>query len=72
MNLVDLKAQEWANPQGEQYKNIVFGQVKDWDYAYKKGTTIDGRYYLPADFDPNKKYPMIVYYYGGTSPVERT
>lgn len=72
LNLVDLKTQEWANPQGEQYKNIVFGQVKDWDYAYKKGTTIDGRYYLPADFDPNKKYPMIVYYYGGTSPVERT
>ena len=50
----------------------MFGQVKDWDYVYKKGTTIDGRYYLPADFDPNKKYPMIVYYSGGTSPVERT
>ncbi len=72
LNLTDLKAREWANPQGEQYKNIEFGQVKDWDYVYKKGTTIDGRYYLPADFDPNKKYPMIVYYYGGTSPVERT
>ena len=72
LNLTDLDAKEWANPQGEQYKNIVFGQVKDWDYNYKKGTTIDGRYYLPADFDPNKKYPMIVYYYGGTSPVERT
>ena len=72
LDLTNLKAQEWANPQGEQYQNIVFGQVKDWDYVYKKGTTIDGRYYLPADFDPNKKYPMIVYYYGGTSPVERT
>ena len=67
-----LNAQEWADPQGEQYKNIEFGQVKDWDYNYKKGTTIDGRYYLPANFDPKKKYPMIVYYYGGTTPVERT
>lgn len=72
LNLTDLNAKEWANPQGEQYKDIVFGQVKDWNYNYKKGTTITGRYYLPADFDPHKKYPMIVYYYGGTSPVERT
>jgi len=49
--------------------NIVFGEMKDWDYKYKKGTVIDGRYYLPADFDPAKKYPLIVYYYGGTTPV---
>ena len=25
----------------------------------------------PTNFDPNKKYPMIVYYYGGTSPTNR-
>ena len=23
------------------------------------------------DFDPNKKYPLIVYYYGGTTPTTR-
>ena len=46
--------------------------MKDWDYKYKKGTVIDGRYYLPADFDPAKKYPLIVYYYGGTTPVSRS
>jgi len=72
LDLQTLQATRWADPQGEQYRNITFGEVKDWDYKYKKGTTIDGRYYLPADFDPNKKYPLIVYYYGGTSPVERT
>ena len=27
--------------------------------------------YLPKDFDASKKYPMIVYYYGGCSPVSR-
>ena len=43
----------------------------DWDFDYKK-TTIEGRYYLPADFDSTKKYPMIVYYYGGTTPTERS
>ena len=46
--------------------------MKDWDYQYNKNTLIDGRYYLPANFDPKKKYPLIVYYYGGTTPVARS
>lgn len=72
LNLSDDKAGLWDNPAREQYENIVFGEMKDWDYTYKKGTVIDGRYYLPANFDPNKKYPLIVYYYGGTTPVARS
>lgn len=72
LNLTDAQSAMWDNPSQKQYENIVFGAVKDWDYNYKKGTVIDGRYYLPANFDPNKKYPLIVYYYGGTTPVERT
>ena len=32
---------------------------------------LDGFVYYPPDFDPGKKYPVIVYYYGGTSPVTR-
>lgn len=72
LNLNGLESAVWADPAAKEYENIVFGQVKDWDYTYKKGTVIDGRYYLPADFDPNKKYPLIVYYYGGTTPVERS
>ena len=31
LDLTTLKAQEWADPQGEQNKNIEIGQVKDWD-----------------------------------------
>lgn len=72
LRLTDLQAQLWDNPSAQEYENIVFGEVKDWDFPYKKGTLIDGRYYLPADFDPAKKYPLIVYYYGGTTPVERS
>lgn len=71
LDLESLQTTPWDDPTGEQYRNVEFGEVKDWDYLYK-GSTIDGRYYLPADFDPGKKYPLIVYYYGGTSPVERT
>ena len=25
----------------------------------------------PPNFDPSKKYPMVVYYYGGTIPLDR-
>lgn len=72
LDLSNDKSELWYNPAQEQYENIVFGEMKDWDFNYKKGTVIDGRYYLPADFDPNKKYPLIVYYYGGTTPVSRS
>lgn len=71
-SLTSGKTEIWENPAALQYENIVFGEVKDWDYNYKKGTVIDGRYYLPPHFDPSKKYPLIVYYYGGTTPVERS
>ncbi len=71
-NLSNNQNALWKNLATEQYKNIVIGEMKDWDYPYKKETLIDGRYYLPANFDASKKYPLIVYYYGGTTPVSRT
>lgn len=52
-------------------KDIALGEVHDWNFTSAEGTTIQGRYYLPPHFDPAKKYPMIVYYYGGTSPTNR-
>lgn len=52
-------------------KDITFGDVHDWSFVSGDGTTIQGRYYLPPNFDVTKKYPMIVYYYGGTSPTGR-
>ena len=47
------------------------GTCQDWNFKSSKGDTVYGRLYLPKDFDANKKYPMIVYYYGGCSPVSR-
>ncbi|MEG1543899.1 MAG: prolyl oligopeptidase family serine peptidase [Tannerellaceae bacterium] len=55
----------------EKLKDIALGEVHDWNFTSAEGTTIQGRYYLPPHFDPAKKYPMIVYYYGGTSPTNR-
>jgi dipeptidyl aminopeptidase/acylaminoacyl peptidase len=53
------------------YANSQFASIKEWDFKTPQGDLIDGRYYLPPGFDANKKYPMITYYYGGTSPVTR-
>jgi dipeptidyl aminopeptidase/acylaminoacyl peptidase len=47
------------------------GRVEAAVFRSKAGQAIDGRVYLPPGFDPAAaaKYPAIVYYYGGTSPV---
>ena len=47
------------------------GTCEDWNFKNSKGDTVYGRLYLPKDFDASKQYPMIVYYYGGCSPVSR-
>lgn len=51
------------------YADVVLGEVHDWRFTNEAGVEIDGRYYLPPDFDASKRYPLIVYYYGGTTPV---
>ena len=61
-----------ADPFQKQLSELDLSKVTDWNFTSSDGTTIEGRYYLPPGFDPQKKYPMIVYYYGGTSPTPRT
>lgn len=55
----------------EKLKHIRLGKVEDWDFTMPDGGRVQGRYYLPPSFDPSRSYPMIVYYYGGTSPTTR-
>jgi len=56
---------------GRKLKDITLGEVHDWNFKSSDGTSIQGRYYLPPHFDATQKYPMIVYYYGGTTPTSR-
>ncbi len=72
LDLKKMNSTLLADPYGERLDKLTLGEVKDWDFISQAGDTIQGRYYLPPNFDPNKKYPMIVYYYGGTSPTQRT
>ena len=71
VNLKNDKSDLISDPYNERLSNITLGEVKDWNFKSSFGDEIEGRYYLPPNFDPNKKYPLIVYYYGGTSPTQR-
>jgi len=59
------------DPGTERLSNVETGKIEDWNFQTADSTTIYGRYYLPPHFDPAKKYPVLVYYYGGTSPTSR-
>lgn len=61
---------ELANTQ-DAFKQNFFGDVKPWNFTNENGDEIIGRYYLPPGFSADNRYPLIVYYYGGTVPVNR-
>ncbi|MDE6272052.1 MAG: prolyl oligopeptidase family serine peptidase [Muribaculaceae bacterium] len=73
-----------ASPNDPYISRVNFGKSAMWEFecpedAYSKAaapgslpTKVECTYTLPPDFDSSKKYPMIVYYYGGTSPTTHT
>ena len=70
----DLKAGQSAriaDPYAPQLSLLELGEVKDFNFTNSAGVEIKGYYYLPPGFDPAKTYPLIVNYYGGTTPTER-
>jgi dipeptidyl aminopeptidase/acylaminoacyl peptidase len=48
------------NPQQDQY---LWGTVELVHWQAGDGQALDGLLYKPDDFDPAKKYPMMVYFY---------
>lgn len=66
-----LRSSRIATPKEDLLADVQLGRCDAWDFVNSRGDTICGRFYLPPDFDPAKKYPMIVNYYGGCSPTSR-
>lgn len=60
-----------AIPGDETWERVRFGAVEEFTFTSAAGDEVAGRVHLPPDFDPERRYPAIVYYYGGTSPIER-
>ncbi len=71
LNLKSVKSRLLCDPAEKEFTDVKLGAVERWTFNNQKGRLIEGRIYYPPDFDPKKKYPCIVYYYGGTTPVTR-
>ena len=59
---IDGKSEKISNlnPQQSDFK---WGTVELFTWNAYDGTPLEGLLYKPEDFDPNKKYPLIVYFY---------
>jgi len=53
-----------ANPQQKDY---LWGSVEVYKWTSLDGIVLEGLLYKPENFDPNKKYPMIVNFYEKSS-----
>lgn len=71
LNLSSNKVSLLKDYNREAFRNVTIGKYQNWDYKTKDGKTVMGRIYFPPGFNRNKKYPCIVYFYGGTSTVDR-
>lgn len=63
----DLDAEVCISDANPQQSNYYWGSVQlvEWlDFDHQK---LQGLLYLPEDFDPNKKYPLLVYFYEKSS-----
>jgi dipeptidyl aminopeptidase/acylaminoacyl peptidase len=59
-NFASLKKVTDANPQQAQ---MLWGSAELIHYLNADGVPLKGILYKPANFDPQKKYPMIIYIY---------
>lgn len=72
--LTDLRKNRMTlveEPSADRLADVQLGECEAWSFDNGRGDTIYCRYFKPADFDPAKKYPLIVNYYGGCSPTSR-
>ena len=51
--------------------SVELGAGGAYEFTSSRGDLINGFYVLPPHFDPSKKYPLLVHYYGGCSPSSR-
>lgn len=72
INLKSGESKLLYDPSKKSFEFIKTGKAKEWSFINNRGDKIDGLVYYPPDFEENKNYPGIVYYYGGTNPVEQS
>ncbi|MBS1554757.1 MAG: S9 family peptidase [Bacteroidetes bacterium] len=67
-----------ANAESRQQITNMTAQIKDWKTAQsevitwksKDGATIEGVLHKPKNYDPSKKYPLLVMIHGGPTGID--
>ncbi|GHB80459.1 alpha/beta hydrolase family protein [Persicitalea jodogahamensis] len=59
---------DWKNPQPltnlfAQTDGIKWGSAEQVSWVSSQGVNLEGLLFKPENFDPSRKYPMLVYYY---------
>ncbi len=72
VDLKNGKTRLFLDYTAERFDDVTLGLVEDWNFTTASGDEIVGRIHYPPDFDASKTWPCVVYYYGGTSPVNRS
>jgi len=66
------KSKLLLDPNEKTYKNVKVGKYEEFTFTSAEGRTIEAAVFFPPGYDAAKKYPCIVNYYGGTTPVSNT
>jgi dipeptidyl aminopeptidase/acylaminoacyl peptidase len=72
LDLIDVSSTLFDDVEASTYAHVRFGNSEEWNFEMDDGTLIRGYFLYPLDFDPDKKYPLIVQYYGGTNPINKS
>jgi dipeptidyl aminopeptidase/acylaminoacyl peptidase len=56
---------------GDQVKDFTLARREVVSWKSKDGATIEGVLLKPADFDPKKKYPLLVVIHGGPTGIDQ-
>ncbi|MDN3671467.1 hypothetical protein QWY99_00095 [Flavobacterium branchiarum] len=59
----DFDSPEQVTKANPQQKNFKWGSVSLVEWKNNDAVTLQGLLYKPENYDPNKKYPMVVYFY---------
>lgn len=71
LNTIKMNRQLVKDYNVTRLAGVKLGKGDEYEFTSSRGDLINGFYVLPPDFDPAKKYPLIVHYYGGCSPSAR-
>ncbi|MCU0458080.1 MAG: prolyl oligopeptidase family serine peptidase [Bacteroidales bacterium] len=72
LDLATGKSSLLSDPGADRMADVLSGRTEEWNFKNSRGTTIYGRVYYPVNYGPSKKYPLIVNFYGGTTPTDRS